>query len=96
MATRLSHERCVHLSHQFVNALEDDDRVEFLRDTNDIRLKVLQVLEAEMAREEELEEGIRRKIAGQKRDIPEGSAEWEILFRKYYEEEMKKVRRVRE
>jgi len=93
---RLSHERCVHLSHLFVNALEDDDGVEFLVDPNDIRLKVLQVLEAEMIREEELEEGVRRKIAHQKRDIPEGSAEWDLLFRKYYDEEMKKIRRVRE
>ena len=93
---RLGHERCVHLSHLFVNALEDDDGVEFLVDPNEIRLKVLQILEAEMIREEELEEGIRRKIAHQKRDIPEGSAEWDLLFRKYYDEEMKKVKRVRE
>ena len=96
MATRLSHERCVHLSHLFVNALEDEDSVEFLEDPNDIRLKVLQILEQEMAREEEMEEGIRRKIAIQRRDIPEGSAEWDLLFRKYYEEEMKKIKRVRE
>ena len=93
---RLSHERCVHLSHQVINLLEDDDQVEFLRDPNDIRLKVLQILEGEMARQDELEEGIRRRIATQRRDIPEGSAEWEILFRKYYDDEMKKVRRVRE
>jgi hypothetical protein len=93
---KLSHERCVHLSHQFVNALEDDDNVDFLRDQNDVRLKVLQILEQEMVREEELEESIRRRLLSQKRDIPEGSAEWEILFRKYYEEEMKKVKRVRQ
>lgn len=93
---KLSHERCVHLSHLFVNALEDDDTVEFLGDPNDIRLRVLQVLEAEMLKDEELEESIRRKIAGQRRDIPEGSAEWDLLFRKYYEDEMKKVKRVRE
>jgi hypothetical protein len=93
---RLSHERCVHLSHQVINHLEDDDQVEFLRDPNDIRLKILQVLEGEMARQDELEEGIRRRIATQRRDIPEGSAEWEILFRKYYEDEMKKIKRVRE
>jgi hypothetical protein len=93
---RLSHERCVHLSHQVINLLEDDDQVEFLRDPNDIRLKVLQILEGEMARQDELEEGIRRKIATQRRDIPEGSAEWEVLFRKYYDDEMKKVKRVRE
>jgi hypothetical protein len=93
---RLSHERCVHLSHLVINLLEDDDQVEFLRDANDIRLKILQILEGEMTRQDEVEEGIRRRIATQRRDIPEGSAEWEVLFRKYYEEEMKKVKRVRE
>jgi hypothetical protein len=93
---RLSHERCVHLSHLFINALEDDDGVEFLSDPNDIRLRVLQVLESELAKEDEMEEAIRRKIASQKRDVPEGSPEWDLLFRKYYEEEMKKVKRVRE
>jgi len=93
---RLSHERCVHLSHLFVNALEDEDSVEFLLDPNDIRLRVLQILEAELLKEDELEESIRRKIASHKRDVPEGSAEWDLLFRKYYDEEMKKVKRVRE
>lgn len=93
---RLSHERCVHLSHQFMNALEDEDSVDFLRELNDVRLRVLQVLEGEMAREDELQESIRRKIAHQKRDIPEGSSEWDLLFRKYYEEEVGKIRRVRE
>jgi len=86
----------VHLSHLFVNALEDDDGVEFLRDANDIRLKVLQILESELLKEDEVEENIRRKIASQKREIPEGSPEWDLLFRKYYEEEIKKVKRVRE
>lgn len=93
---RLSHERCVHLSHLAINALEDDDQVEFLEDPNDIRLKILQILEAEMARQDEIEEGIRRRILTQRRDLPEGSAEWELLFRKYYDDEMKKVRRLRE
>lgn len=93
---RLSHERCVHLSHQVINLLEDDDQIEFLRDQNDIRLKILQILEGEMTRQDELEEGIRRRIATQRRDIPEGSAEWEVLFRKYYDDEMKKVKRIRE
>ena len=66
---KLNHERCVHLSHLFVNALEDDDDVEFLRDPNDIRLRVLQVLESELMKDEELEEAIRRKIASQRRDV---------------------------
>jgi hypothetical protein len=93
---RLSHERCVHLSHQVINFFEDDDRVEFLSEPNEIRQKILQILEAEMARQDELEETIRKRITTQRRDIPEGSAEYEVLFRKYYEDEMRKVRRVRE
>jgi hypothetical protein len=93
---KLSRERCIHLSHLAVNAFEDDDRIDFLGDTNDVRLKILQILEYEMSREEEIEDMVRRKILSQKRDIPVGSAEWEVLFRKYYEEEVGKIRRVRE
>ncbi len=93
---KLSHERCVHLSHLLINAMEDDDGIEFLGDLNDIRLRILSILEAELIKEDEMEEAIRRKIAAQRRDLPEGSAEWDLLFRKYYDEEVKKVKRVRE
>lgn len=93
---KLSRERCVHLSHEAINAFEDDDRVDFLRETNEVRLRIFQILDDEMAREDEIEEAVRRKISSQKRDIPVGSAEWEVLYRKYYEEEVNKVRRVRE
>ena len=93
---KLSHERCVHLSHLLINAMEDDDGIDFLGDLNDIRLRILNILEAELIKEDEMEEAIRRKIAAQRRDLPEGSAEWDLLFRKYLEEEVKKVKRVRE
>ena len=93
---KLSHERCVHLSHLLINAMEDDDGIEFLGDLNDIRLRILNILESELIKEDEMEEAIRRKIAVQRRDLPEGSAEWDLLFRKYYDEEVKKVKRVRE
>ena len=93
---KLSHERCVHLSHLLINAMEDDDGIEFMGDLNDIRLRILSILESELIKEDEMEETIRRKIAAQRRDLPEGSAEWDLLFRKYYDEEVKKVKRVRE
>ena len=50
----------------------------------------------ELEREDAMEEAVRRKIESQKRDIPEGSPEWDLLFRKYYEEELTKVKRLRE
>ena len=93
---KLSHERCVHLSHLVINAMEDEDDIEFMGDPNDIRLRILSILESELIKEAEMEEAIRRKIAAQRRDLPEGSAEWDLLFRKYLEEEVNKVKRVRE
>jgi hypothetical protein len=93
---RLSHERCVHLSHRVIDAIEDDDRFDIKREPNEIRLKVLQILEFEMVKQDQIEETVRHRITSQKREIPMGSPEWDVLFRKYYEEEVAKIKRVRE
>lgn len=89
---KLSHEKMTHLSHILVKALEGAPGVTLLRDRNSVRLKVVELLRAEMRRDEEVENKVRAKIVGQKRQIPEGSQEWDILFRKYYEEELGKIR----
>ena len=38
-----------------------------------------------------IDEAARLKISSQRRIIPEGSMEWDILYRKYYNEEVKKL-----
>ena len=48
---KLSHERCVHLSHLVINAMEDEDDIEFMGDPNDIRLRILSILESELIKE---------------------------------------------
>jgi len=93
---RLSHEKIVHLSHLMLDALLDDDRVDYHDEENEIRQRIVALLKAELEREDAVEEAIRRKIESQKRDIPEGSPEWDLLYRKYYEEELTKVKRLRE
>ena len=89
---KLSHEKQTHLSHVIVNALESAPGVKLRDDHNHVRLKVLELLRAELRRDEEVEQRVRGKIVAQKRSIPEGSQEWDILFRKYYEEELNKMR----
>lgn len=91
----LSHEKMVHLSHVVTDVLQAEDDVTFLRPHNEVRLEVLDVLRREIAREEEMEDRARARITSMKRDIAEGSPEWEVLYRKYYEEELGKRRRVR-
>jgi len=92
---KLTHEKLTHLSHVIINALEDAPGIRFETDRNQIRLKALELLRAEIRKDEEIERRVRLKIMTQKRSIPEGSQEWDILFRKYYEEELGKIRSVR-
>ncbi|MBI3450880.1 MAG: DUF507 family protein [Acidobacteria bacterium] len=93
---KLSHEKVVHLSHVLIGALEAAPGVRLLKERNDVRLDILTLLRNELRKDEEIERRVRSKIVTQKRTIPEGSQEWEILFRKYYEEEIGKLREIRE
>ena len=88
---RLSREKVNLLAHQVSDKLASIDAVEFIEDRNTIRLAVVDILTKWLKKEEEVDKAARHKIEGQKRAIPEGSAEWDILYRKYYEEEMKTV-----
>ena len=92
---KLSHEKTTHLSHVLVKALEAEPGVALLRDRNSVRLRLLELLRVELRRDEEIERKARAKILAQKRPIPEGSQEWDVLFRKYYEEELGKIRGAR-
>ena len=85
---KLSHEKTVHLSHVLIDTLQDASAVDVVVEPNDIRNRMLIVIRDELRRDEDIEARARRKIATQKRNIPEGAPEWEILFRKYYEEEL--------
>jgi hypothetical protein len=88
---RLSREKVNLLSHQVADKLASIDAVDFVEDRNTIRLAIVEILMQWLRKEEEVDKAARLKIENQKRTIPEGSAEWEILYRKYYEEEMRNV-----
>jgi len=85
---RLSREKINVLSHRVADALAEIDEVTFLEDRNTVRLAALEILNKWMKKEAEMDQAARRKISSQSREIPEGSAEWDILYRKYYEEEL--------
>ena len=88
---RLSREKVNLLSHQVAEKLASIDAVDFIEDRNTIRLAIVDILIKWLKKEEEVDRAARQKIENQKRTIPEGSAEWEILYRKYYEEEMRNL-----
>jgi len=88
---RLSREKVNKLAHAVSDALAEMDNVDFIEDRNSIRLEVRRVLELLMAQEARIDAAARQKIESQRRTILEGSQEWDILYRKYYNEEVKKL-----
>lgn len=88
---RLSREKVNKLAHAVADALAASDKIEFLEDRNSIRLEVKRLLEDLMKAEQRIDQAARQKIENQKRTILEGTPEWDILYRKYYAEEVKKL-----
>ena len=61
------------------------------KDPNEVRLEIVKNMTDLLTAEEKVDRAARQKIRTQKRDIPEGSEEWDVLHRRYYAEEMKKL-----
>lgn len=88
---RLSREKTVRISHQIIDHLVSSDDVDFVEDRDTIRQEIVQILQSLLKEEERVDTEVRKKISSQKKDIPEGSEEWDVLYRKYYAEEMKRM-----
>ena len=88
---RVSRDKANKVAHVVADALASVDEVDFVEDRNTIRLEIRKILEDLLNHEERIDKAARQKIESQKRTILEGSQEWDILYRKYYNEEVKKL-----
>jgi hypothetical protein len=88
---RVSRDKVNKVAHVVTDALAETDQLDFIEDRNTIRLEVRKILEELLNQEEKIDQASRHKIENQKRTILEGSQEWDILYRKYYNEEVKKL-----
>ena len=88
---RLSRDKVNVLARAVTEALRQMDEVEFIEDPNTIRQETRKFLEELLNNEARIDQSARLKIESQKRTVLEGSQEWDILYRKYYNEEVKKL-----
>jgi len=88
---RISREKINKLAHAVADSLAETDSVDFIEDRNTIRQETRRVLEQLMVEEAKIDAAARQKIDSQRKTILEGSQEWDILYRKYYNEEVKKL-----
>ena len=87
---RLSRDKVMHLSHLIVNALDDSENLTWLTDKNSARMEIANVLLKELQAEEVVDQEVRRILQSYKRKITEGSREWDVMYQKTYEEQIKK------
>ncbi len=88
---RLSRDKLNKLAHTVADTLAETNEVGFLEDRNTIRQEARKILETLLTEEARIDTAARLKIANQRKIILEGSQEWEILYRKYYNDEVRKL-----
>lgn len=89
---KLNRDKVIELSHRIVTELAGmEDPIELIAEKNDVRLQIVREFQVLLRAEYQMDQSVRAKIKSQRREIAEGSAEWDILFRKYYSEEMRKL-----
>jgi len=87
---KLSRDKIIDISHKLMTALRKARHARLKAEQNEIRLELVRAMRDLLALEEKVDRAARQKIRSQKREIPEGSQEWELLHRRYYAEELKK------
>ena len=88
---RINPDKLNKLAHTVADTLADIDQVGFLEDRNTIRQEARKALQNLLSEEARIDQAARQKIANQRKIIQEGSQEWEILYRKCYNDEVKKL-----
>ena len=88
---RLSREKTVRLSHKVIDFLVSNSEVDFVEDRDTIRQEIVNIITSLLKVEEQIDTEVRTKITSQKKEILEGSEEWDILYRKYYSEGLKRL-----
>ena len=91
---KLSDDRINHLSHVLFKALNDMDEVDFMEDENEVRLRMKQTLVECLRQFDGIEAKIQETLGSYSRKIVEGSREWDVMWSKAYDEEIRKLRAV--
>jgi hypothetical protein len=87
---KISRDKIVEMSHKLAAALPRIPGTLLRTTWNEVRLEIARLIQDILMKEEAIDKLAQKKIATIKRDIPEGSEEWTLLYRRYYDDEMKR------
>jgi hypothetical protein len=89
-AMLLSDDKASHLSHVILQSLKASALAQLKGDEAQALREIKRVLSAAVQEEQEIDRGVRTRLNSYSRSIVEGSSEWEVLYRKTYEEERRR------
>ncbi len=87
---KLSRDKITDISHKLVPLLKKSRDLRLRKDQNEVRLDIVKIFTEILQIEEKADRAARDKVRTIKREIAEGSEEWDILQKRYYAEELKK------
>jgi len=90
----LSEDKASHLSHIIMAALKKNSATRLKGDEAQVLKEIKRILAAELTEEEALDQKVRARLKSYARPLFEGSAEWDVMYRKLREEELHRRRRV--
>ena len=85
----LSEDRISNLAHRVIDSLWKNDLADFPDEPRSLQT-VKNSIGAYFAMAEEIDQAVRKKLASYSQAKVPGSRDWEILYRKFYEEEVAK------
>jgi hypothetical protein len=91
---RLSEDRISHLSHLILEALVRNKNIDALQPEERLLREIKRIITMELRFEDKADAAARRTIQSLSRKVPEGSREWDVLYHKYREEEMRRRKKI--
>ena len=88
---KLSRDKINDISHKLVSAMRRSRVVRLKKADNDVRLQIVSTFTEILSIEDKVDRAARTKIRSQKREIPEGTEEWDLMHKRYYAEELRKL-----
>lgn len=88
---KLSRDKITDISHKLLERFRKSREFRLKKEQNEIRLEIVKGFTEMLVTEDKADKAARLKVRSQKRDIPEGSEEFDLLHKRYYSEEMRKL-----
>lgn len=94
MSLKLSRNKVNHITKLIIDYIQQNEELDYVGELENIRFKIFHLTMNELKVFEDIEEKAKYRISSQKKSVPESSREWEILFRKYSNEELDKLGKI--